>query len=189
MPVEPDERLEILVLLADDADEEIRRLARATLQSSLEAASGAEEAGEVPGAQDAKRETLLERISRMSASEKIRTALLGNQEERLLLIRDSNKAVARAVLQSPKLSDVEVESFASMKTIAEESLRLIAMKRAFMRHYPVVYALANNPRAPIDVTLPLLNRLHERDLKALAINKNVADALRAAAARRVREKK
>ncbi|HEV2175676.1 MAG TPA: hypothetical protein VGW33_00505 [Terriglobia bacterium] len=186
MPVEPDERLEILVLLADDAEEEIRRLARATLQTSVEGASDATATGEAGGAE---RETLLQRIGRMSAGEKIRTALLGNQEERLVLIRDSNKTVARAVLQSPKLSEMEVEAFASMKTIAEEALRVIAMNRAFTRHYPLVYALANNPRAPIDVTLPLLNRLNDRDLKALAVNKNVADALRTAAARRVREKK
>lgn len=181
----PDERLEILILLADDADEEIRRLARATLQSTLDATEDAETCD---AAANADRETLLQRIGRMSAAEKIRTALLGNQEERLLLIRDANKSVARAVLQSPKVSEMEVESFASMKTVTEEILRLIAMNRAFTRHYPVVYALANNPRAPIDVTLPLLNRLHERDLKALAINKNVPDALRTAAARRVREK-
>jgi len=134
------------------------------------------------------RETLLQRISRLSAAEKIALALKGNQEERLVLIRDSNKMVARAVLQSPKLTDAEIEAYASMKNVTEEVLRLIAMNRAFMKNYAVVRALVNNPRAPIDTTLPLLNRLNDRDMKALMTNKNVAEVLRGMATRMVKQK-
>ena len=70
-------------------------------------------AGEEQGPE---RTTLLQKINRMSVAEKIKTALTGNQEERLLLIRDANKIVARAVLQSPKVSEQEAENFASMKS-------------------------------------------------------------------------
>ena len=136
-------------------------------------------AGETPS----ESQTLLQRISRMTVSEKIRAALLGSADERLLLIRESNKAVTRAVLYSPKLTDREIEAIASMRNVDEEVLRLLAAKRAFMRHYTVLHALANNPRAPIDVALPLVPRLNDRDLKALAINRNVADAVRQSAAR------
>ena len=73
-----------------------------------------------------KRQTLLEKINAMLPSEKIKAALTGNMEERLLLIRDSNKLVARAVLGSPKLTDQEIENFASMKNVTEEVLRLIS---------------------------------------------------------------
>jgi hypothetical protein len=136
-----------------------------------------------PGEKDGQRETLLQKIGRMSASEKIQLALKGNQEERLLLIRDSNKIVSRAVLQSPKITDAEIEAFASMKNVTEEVLRLISMNRRFMKTYSVVRNLVNNPRAPIDVALPLLNRLNERDMKMLGTNKNVAEVLRGMAAK------
>ncbi len=124
----------------------------------------------------------------MPAAEKIKTALTGNQEERLLLIRDSNKLVARAVLQSPKLSDAETENIASMKNVTEEVLRLIAMNRKFMKSYSVVRQLINNPRTPIDVGLPLLNRLNERDLKGLMLNKNIAEVIRGMAQKMIKLK-
>lgn len=134
------------------------------------------------------KETLIQKITRMSAVEKIKTALTGNQESRMLLIRDSNKLVSRAVLQSPKVSDAEIEAYASAKNVSEEVLRLIAMNRAFMKTYAVVRALINNPRAPIDIALPLLNRLNERDLKGVAMNRNVAEVVRGMATKMIKQK-
>jgi hypothetical protein len=124
----------------------------------------------------------------MTAVEKTALALKGNQEERLTLIRDSNKVVARAVLQSPKVTDADIEAYASMKSVTEEVLRLISTNRAFMKGYAVVRALVNNPRAPVDVTLPMLNRLNERDLKGLMLNRNVADVLRSMATKMVKQR-
>ncbi len=134
------------------------------------------------------RETLLQKISRMSTVQKIKAALTGNQGTRLVLIRDANKVVARAVLQSPKLSEGEIEAFASMKNVSEEVLRLIALNRGFMKNYGVMHALVNNPRSPIDVTLPLLNRLNDRDLKGLMLNRNVPDVIRSMATKMVKQK-
>jgi hypothetical protein len=146
-----------------------------------EAAPGKEE-------KEKKRETLLEKIGRMSAVEKIKAALTGNQETRLLLVRDSNKIVARSVLQSPKLSDGEMEAYASMKNVSEEVLRLIAMNRAFIKKYVVARALLNNPRAPIDVTLSLLPRMNEKDLKGLSLNRNVPEVIRSLALKTIKAK-
>jgi hypothetical protein len=149
--------------------------------SAEPAAEGAVEAAQT-------RETLLQRIGRMTAAEKIALALKGNQEERLVLIRDSNKVVARAVLQSPKVTDADIEAYASMKSVTEEVLRLISTNRAFMKSYAVARALLNNPRSPIDICLPMLNRLNERDLKGLAMNKNVAEVLRSMATKMIKQK-
>ena len=44
---------------------------------------------------------------------------------RAILIRDSNKMIAAAVLSSPKLSEPEVEGFARMASISDEILRII----------------------------------------------------------------
>lgn len=178
------------VALPDDLREWVKQTTvvhkEATLVAPTPAPAPAEQA---PGTEKAQeRETLLQRIGRMSAAEKIKTALTGNQEERLVLIRDSNKIVARAVLQSPKISDMEIENFASMKNVTEEVLRLIAMNRKFIKSYAVVRQLVNNPRSPIDITLPLLNRLNERDLKGLMLNKNVPEVIRGMALKMAKAK-
>ena len=129
------------------------------------------------------RETLIQKIERMKAVEKIKAAYTGNQEMRMILIRDPNKLVARAVLQSPKLSDTEVEGYAAAKNVSEEVLRLIGTNRAFKKNYGVVRALISNPRAPIDVTLPLMDFLKEKDLKFLTLNRNVPEVIRRMAIR------
>jgi hypothetical protein len=91
--------------------------------------------------------------------------------------------VSAAVLESPKLTDSEVETFASMKNVQESVLRGIANKRKFVKLYPVIRSLVNNPRTPIDVALPFLNHLLLMDLRSLSINKNVGDLLRKMALR------
>lgn len=177
--------------LPDDLREWVQSLAirpetDAAAGAPASAPSGTPVEGEEP--LDARRETLLQRIARMSTAEKIKTSLTGNQEERLLLIRDSNKIVARAVLQSPKLSGQEIESIASLKSVTEEVLRLIATNRKFMKNYGVIRTLVNNPRAPLDVTMRLITHLNDRDLKALTLNKNVAEVLRSMAIKMIRQK-
>jgi len=124
----------------------------------------------------------------MSAVQKVKAALTGSQEERMILVHDPNKVVARAVLQSPKLSGHEVENLASMKDVSEEVLRRIVLSRKFMRSYAVVRALVNNPRTPIDVGLRLLRLINDADLKWLVINRNVADVVRNAAQKRIKQK-
>jgi hypothetical protein len=134
------------------------------------------------------RETVLQRIQRMTVVEKVKTALTGSQEERGVLIRDSNKVVARAVMQSPKLSDHEIENFAAMKDVGEEVLRLIAANRKFRKMYVVIRALVNNPRTPIDVGLQLIPHINDRDLKGLVINRNVSDVIRRSAEKIIQQK-
>jgi hypothetical protein len=176
------------IALPDDLREWVKMTADLEREASLVAPTPAPLEAEPGTEKTQERETLLQRINRMTAAEKIKAALTGNQEERLLLIRDSNKIVARAVLQSPKLSDMEIENFASMKNVTEEVLRLIAVNRKFMKSYSVIRSLLNNPRTPIDVALPLLNRMNERDLKGLMINKNVAEVVRGMAQKMVKQK-
>ena len=134
------------------------------------------------------RETLIQKIGRMTVVEKIKAALTGNMETRSLLIRDSNKIISRAVLQSPKISDTEAESYAAAKNVSEEVLRLIATNRKFMKTYVVMRALVNNPRAPIDVTMPLIGRMNDRDLKGLSLNRNVPEVIRSMAIKMIKQK-
>jgi hypothetical protein len=132
--------------------------------------------------------TAIQRTQRMSVVQKVKAALTGTKEDRMILIRDSNKLVARAVMQSPKVSEDEVEKYASMKDVCEDALRIITFNRRFMKLYVVVKALVNNPRTPIDVGLHLLPRVNEFDLKRLAFNRNVADVIRHTAERIIQRK-
>jgi hypothetical protein len=132
---------------------------------------------------DGKRETLLKKLSRMRVVERVQMAIKGGRGERLLLIRDPCKVVQRAVLQSPELSEQEVESFSSMATLSDETLRLIAGNRKFMKNYGIMRSLMFNPKSPLEITLHLLPHLKPMDLKFLTTNKNVGDTLRTAATR------
>ncbi|HKD50262.1 MAG TPA: hypothetical protein VKB90_05670 [Candidatus Acidoferrum sp.] len=128
-----------------------------------------------------RRQTLLQRLAKMTVAQRVQYAIKGGSEARRTLIRDTNKVVQRAVLQSPRLTDQEVEAFASMSSLTDEILRLIAGNRTFRKNYVVVRNLINNPKTPLDVTLHMLPMLNPQDLKRLTSNKNVPETLRTTA--------
>lgn len=128
-----------------------------------------------------RRQTLIQRIAKMTVAQRVQYAIKGGSDARRTLIRDANKVVQRAVLQSPRLTDQEVEAFASMSSLTDEVLRLIAGNRAFRKNYVVVRNLVNNPKTPLDVTLHMLPMLNPQDLKRLTTNKNVPETLRTTA--------
>jgi len=129
----------------------------------------------------AKRQTLIQRLAKMTVAQRVQFAMKGGSEARRTLIRDNNKVVQRAVLQSPRLTDQEVEAFASMSSLTDEILRLIANNRNFRKNYTVVRNLINNPKTPIDVSLHMLPILNAIDLKRLTTNKNIPETLRTTA--------
>lgn len=159
-------------------------------QAELAAALAREEEHEAKAKPEEKRERVstTQKIARMSVGERMQCALKGTKDERLILIRDPSKVVYRAVLNCPKLTDSEVEAFASMKNVAEDALRIISTSRQFMKSYVVVRSLVNNPRTPIDVALGLLGRLNEQDLKFLGMNRNIPETVRTLATKLLKQK-
>lgn len=138
---------------------------------ALEAAKG-------KGREEDKRLSTMQKLASLSVGERIKVAMLGSKEERSILIRDGSKLVAGAVLASPKVSEQEVETFATMKNVRENVLRDIARNHRFLKNYVVVKNLCNNPRTPLDLSLSLMKNLLTSDLKSLAMNKNVPETLR-----------
>src|SRR5262249_38023700 len=69
--------------------------------------------------QDEKRLSVLQKIARMNAAARVRAAFTGGRDERMILIRDGARVVQNAVLASPKLTEPEVEVFASAKNVSE----------------------------------------------------------------------
>ena len=120
-------------------------------------------------------------LTSLPVPDKIKLATLGRREQRAILVRDPNRIVSTAVLSSPKLTDTEVENFARMQNVSDEVLRLIGTSRAWTKSYAVVSALVKNSRTPTAVSMPLLTRLVERDLKGLTVDRNVPESVRLAA--------
>jgi hypothetical protein len=132
----------------------------------------------VPDPSIKKKVSAFQKISRLAVGARVQLAMKGSKDERFILIRDGSKVVSAAVLESPKVTDQEIETFASMKNVQEGVLRGISAKRKFMRNYVVQKNLANNPRTPLDVSLPIIKGLMINDLRSMSSNKNVSDTLR-----------
>lgn len=130
-------------------------------------------------------QTALQRIANMTIAQRIALAMKGNREERAILIRDPNRIVTAAVLSSPKMNDTEVVAIAKMQNVSEDVLRTIATNRAWLKNYGVVLAVVKNPKTPVALSMRLMARLIEKDLKLLTTDRNVPDALRTQARRKL----
>jgi hypothetical protein len=120
-------------------------------------------------------------LSGLSITAKIKLASKGTREHRAQLIRDPNRIVAAAVLSSPKLTDTEVEAFAKMANVSEDVLRIIGTTRNWLKNYVVIGALVKNPKTPPAISMQLLPRLSERDIRMISMDRNVPEAVRLAA--------
>jgi len=138
--------------------------------------------------EDEKRGSVLQKISKLDIKGRIQLAMKGTKEERAILVRDGTKIVALAVLDSPKISDGEVEKFASQRNVLEALLRAIPLKRRFIKNYAVVRNLVFNPRTPLDIGLGLIKNLLVQDLRNLSGNKEVSDTVRKLGLRMFKQK-
>lgn len=123
-------------------------------------------------------------LSELGVVERMKLATRGTREQRAVLVRDPNRLVAAAVLSSPKLTESEVEQFAKMANVAEDILRVIGTNRAWTKNYGVVAGLVRNPKTPLAISLTLLQRVNDKDVKMLAIDRNIPEPLRIAARKR-----
>ncbi|MGA9771011.1 MAG: hypothetical protein WBV94_18400 [Blastocatellia bacterium] len=121
---------------------------------------------------------VFQQIALMSIKDRIMLAIKGTREARMILVRDPNRIVAGGVLRNPRVTDTEVESISSIKTVPEDVLRQIGQNRAWTRSYAVIHNLVRNPRTPIGISLGFLNRIQTRDMRALSLNKNIPDVIR-----------
>jgi hypothetical protein len=211
------DQLALLVILSDDADPEIAGAANATLdmlpveplraflaradvpaemRNFFAARGGIQPAATVGGNGDERHpdedddedaEDDPKVLASLPIVERMKLAMKGTRSQRAQLIRDSNKLVAAAVLSSSKLTETEVEAFAKMANVSEEVLRAIAINRTWMKNYGVVAGLTRNPKTPPGISMHLVQRLNEKDLKMLTTDRNVPEAVRLAARKFLRK--
>jgi hypothetical protein len=127
---------------------------------------------------DPKKQSLWARVSFMTIAEKVKLAFRGDRTARMLLVRDRNRLVCAGVMRNPRITEQEAEMIAGMRNVEEEVLRLVGMRRDWMSKYNIMLALLRNPKTPVGVVLPLINRLTLRDLKGLKDDKGVQHIVR-----------
>jgi hypothetical protein len=123
------------------------------------------------------------KILRLNTAQKAILALKGNREERVILIRDSNRTVALGVLRNGRITESEIESFSRMRNLHTEVLRQIGTAREWVKNYGVISALVTNPRTPQGVAMNFITRLTKRDLKLVSASRDVPEVIRRQAKR------
>ncbi len=143
------------------------------------------DAEEFEHAEDVVIRNAFQRIVRLNGAQKAVLALKGGREERLILIRDSNKVVALGVLKNPRITEPEVESIANMRNVTDDVLRQIGINRDWSKQYSIIVGLVQNPRTPPSVSTNFISRLNPRDLKALVRSRDVPELVRRMAKRTI----
>jgi hypothetical protein len=123
------------------------------------------------------------KLMKMTAAEKLIMAKMGTKQERAILVRDSNKKVALAVVQSPKMSEFEIKMIAANRSVNEDVLREIYMHREWGRRPQIIKELVLNPKTPLSLTLRLIGKLSDFDLKEVSKSKEIPYGLMASAKR------
>lgn len=122
--------------------------------------------------------TILQEINRMSVSERIKLALSGSKTHRMILIKDANKMVSLAVVESPKISQDEVLLLSRNRSLPMEIIAKISRNRDWVKNYTIMLELVQNPKTPINSALEFIKKLHIRDLKLVTSNKNISPVIR-----------
>lgn len=148
-----------------------------------------DEAGQDGEGSEEKNESLVQRLQRLKVSEKIRIAMTGDKESRVLLIRDSNRMVQLAIINNPRITEGEVTSIAYSRNVDEEVLRRIANNREWIKLYQVRSALAKNPKTPLTISIKMVQTLPANDLKEISRSKSVPAAVANAAKRHILQKR
>ena len=139
-----------------------------------------------PGA--AVERSFLQQVQEMTVAERIKLALRGNREVRMILIRDPKRMIRRFVLQNPRIGDEEIIALAKNRSADDELLRLIGDSREWTKNYQVRISLVSNPKTPLTLSMRHLHSLNDRDMRALAKSKNVSATVANAAKRIINSK-
>lgn len=132
--------------------------------------------------------TVFQMVQRMNVSEKVKFAFKADKEGRALLLKDSSKLVVLATLNSPKITEQEIEGVAKSRNVSEDAIRAITRKREWMANYTIKLGLVGNPKTPIAIVMSQLPLIKTRDLGFLAKDRGVPEAVRNAAQRMVRQR-
>jgi hypothetical protein len=109
---------------------------------------------------------------------RVKLAYGASKTLRNILLKDSNSQVAITALNRSSISDREIEQLCQSRAVSEEVLTEISRHREWIGKYRIMLMLIKNPRTPVNISTTHLNRLAAKDLKVLAVDRNVPDSVR-----------
>jgi hypothetical protein len=192
-------RKRVLGAAADQTDAARAAIEEANAEEALERIGAADHSDETDGVPpedeelDAegknKRLTISQQIQKLSIAKKIEWAnKKGNKEVRTMLLRDPNKLVQLAVIQSPRITEGELAKVAQSRTAPNEVLQHIYNNRMLVKNYSIKVNLVNNPKVPVAVAMRFLSLLRQSELKSVSKNRNVSRALQSQAQKLLEKK-
>ena len=131
-------------------------------------------------------QSLYQKVMKMGVGEKIKLATIGNREARNLLLKDPNKLILAAVVNSPRMTEEDIIKICQSRNVSDEVLRLIAARKELTKNYKVKIGLVSNPKTPVPISLKLLIYITENDLRSISKNKNISTVV-ARGARKILE--
>jgi len=147
------------------------------------------EAAKIKKPPEERSKSILQRLQKLSVSERILLALRGSKEVRTVLLRDTNREVVMTVLDNPKITETEIEILAKSRSVSDEVLRKITKKREWMKNYAIILSLVTNPKTPAGIAVKLVSELKTRDLSIIEKNRNVSEGVRSIAKKIARARK
>jgi hypothetical protein len=171
-PAEPQDAEQVAKLLDLDVGE-------------LFAASEIMDGEEFARSEDVVVRSAYKKILTLNVARKAILAMKGGREERLILVRDTNKVVSLSVLKNPRITEGEVEAIAGMRNVSDEILRNVGINREWSKNYVVMSNLVRNPRTPPSISTNFVTRLNNKDLKQMAGDRNVPEIIRKMAKRTI----
>jgi hypothetical protein len=116
---------------------------------------------------------------------KIQLALHGDKNQRGLLMREQNRMIHGYVVRNPQIQLDEVAAIARMTTVNADVLAFIASRREWAERPEVAIALVRNPRTPVPLAIRMLERVSQSDLRMLAKQSTVREAIQRVARKKV----
>lgn len=126
-------------------------------------------------------ESVTQKLQKMNFVQRLKAAVKGSKEVRMILVRDTNRMISAAAMSSPKMTEQDVEAVAGMGAVSDEVLRIIARNRAWLKNYKIVLRLCKNPKTPVAISMNLLPRIQPKDLAQMSTDRNIPEPLRIAA--------
>jgi hypothetical protein len=109
---------------------------------------------------------------------RVKLAYGASKTLRNILLKDGNPQVALTALTRSAISDREIEQLCQSRSVSEEVLIEISRHREWISKYRIMLMLVKNPRTPVNISTQHLPRVAPRDLRVLAVDRNVPDPVR-----------
>lgn len=113
----------------------------------------------------------------MTLGERKSLARLGRRDLLMHIKRDPHPAVVEVLLENPNLQLLDIVAIAAKRPILGEALSIIAKSHKWFPQHKIRRAIALNPFAPIDVSLPITCLLRTQDLREIAHDEKLPPVL------------